>query len=400
MSELRPFRADRFARDPASRLAPPYDVISAPERERLSAEPENVVHLTLPVGPEGERDYAAAARDLERWCDEGVLVRDPAPALYPLAEQTAPGQLRHGFFALIRLADYKEGIVLPHERTMAGPKRDRLLLTREVRANLEPLFFVYEDEAGEVSEALAGAGAPLAECSGPDGTPLSLSRVESGAAIEGVQGLLASRPLVIADGHHRYETMLRYRDECRERAGGRSDPEAPYEFVLGYFANAFDPGTEIRPIHRVVEHSDADPVAILEAQGVAIEVLGSGETVEVVKNALRLLAERRPSQHAYVICLPGGQMRLAVQPRGASLDVELLHAQLLPSLGGELSFDSRPERAVSRVERGEAAFAVLQNPVSPEELFRVVRSGEVLPQKSTFFAPKVPSGLVLRRMDD
>ena len=400
MSELRPFRAHRFAREPAARLAPPYDVISESERERLAAEPENLVHLSLPEGAEGERDYAAAARTLERWCEEGVLQHDPAPAFYPLVEETAPGRFRRGFFAALRLADYKEGVVLPHERTMPGPRRDRLLLTREVRANLEPLFFVYEDQSGEVDAALRAAvgAAPLAECRGPDGIPLSLFGLESAAAIEQVRSLLAARPLVIADGHHRYETMLRYRDECRERAGSRSDAEADYEFVLAYLANASDPGTEIRPIHRVIEGSEADPAAALGTLGFEIEPLGGGGAKPGVADALRELAGRRADQHAFVVCLPDGRKLLAGRPRGAQLDVAVLHEELLPLLGGRLRFDSRPERAVASVEQGEAALALLQNPVTPEELFRVVRSGELLPQKSTFFAPKVPSGLVLRRL--
>ncbi len=402
MSEVHPFRAHRFARDLAERLAPPYDVISVPERERLAAEPENVVHLTLPEGPEGERDYAAAAQTLEAWCQQGVLERDPAPALYPLVEETAPGRFRRGFFAALRLADYKEGIVLPHERTMTGPKRDRLLLTREVRANLEPLFFVYEDENGEVDAALQAAAdaAPLAVCRALDGIPLSLFGVESSAAIEQVRSLLAARPLVIADGHHRYETMLRYRDECRERAGSRSDPDAGYEFVLAYLANASDPGTEIRPIHRVIEASDADPAAALATLGFAIEPLAGGAANPEIAAALRELAGRRADQHAYLVCLPDGRKLLASRPRGEQLDVAVLHQELLPLLGGRVRFDSRPERALASVERGEAVLALLQNPVTPEELFRVVRSGEVLPQKSTFFAPKVPSGLVLRRMQE
>ena len=145
MSEVRPFRALRFREAPGPRIAGPYDVISAEERAALGREPQNIVHLTLPSGAEGERDYDGAGRTLERWKEEGVLVRDPSPRIYTLEERVSDGRVRRGFLALVRLADYAERVVLPHERTLAGPKRDRLLLTRAVRANLEPIFFLYED---------------------------------------------------------------------------------------------------------------------------------------------------------------------------------------------------------------------------------------------------------------
>jgi uncharacterized protein (DUF1015 family) len=395
MSEVRPFAALRFARDPEPRIAPPWDVISEADRARFGAEPENIVHLTLPPGPEGARDYAAARTRLERWRREGVLVRDASPALYTLAERTPRGRLRRGFFAELRLADYAERAVLPHERTMPKAKQDRLLLTREVRANLEPLFFLYEDRDGRGAALLdaAAQAEALARPRGPDGSGLELRAIRDGALVAGLERLLADRPVVIADGHHRYETMLAYRDE-RRAAAGRIEREAPFEFVLGYFVNAFDPGTEIRAIHRVLRGASAAPRDALARAGFAVEDLGGAPADALLER----LASRRKDAHAYAFASASGAL-LGTRARGPRLDVEVLHDELLAPLGGALGFDAEPDRVLATARSETGAWAVFLNPLEPGELFRVVASGAVLPQKSTYFAPKVPSGLVLRSLD-
>ncbi len=394
MSEVRPFAALRFTRDPEPRIAPPWDVLSDAERARFGAEPENIVHLTLPPGPEGARDYAAARATLDAWQRDGVLARDAAPALYPLAERTPRGRLRRGFFAALRLADYAERAVLPHERTLPKAKQDRLLLTREVRANLEPLFFLYEDREGRGAALLdaAAQGSALARPRGPDGSALELFAARDARVVDGLVRLLAERPVVIADGHHRYETMLAYRDERRAAAGG-IDRDAPFEFVLGYFVNAFDPGTEIRAIHRVLRGAGADPRQRLAQAGFAVEDLGDAPAAALLER----LALRRKDAHAFAFASAHGSL-LASRPRGPRLDVQVLHDELLAPLGGAVTFDAEPDRVrgIARAEPG--AWAVFLNPLEPEELFRVVASGAVLPQKSTYFAPKVPSGLVLRTL--
>ena len=398
MTEVRPFRALRFARDPGPRLAPPYDVISEEERARFAAEPENVVHLTLPPGPEGERDYAAAAETLRRWLEHGVLERDATEHLYTLSERTLAGRVRRGIFGLLRLADYGAGVVLPHERTMPGPKRDRLLLTRSTRANLEPLLFLYDDREGKTAALLepAAEAAPLASCRGPDGTGLELRALDAPGGTRALLAFLAERPVVIADGHHRYETMLRYRDECLGAAdpqGGAVDPSAaPHEYVLAYLVNAFDPGTEVRAIHRLLTGRVTDPAEACRRRGFSLERLDGTLGAD---RLLAMLGERAASAQAFAIVAPEGGW-LATRPRGEHLDVEVLHGELLPEFGGELSFDSRPERTLERVRSGQAALGILLNPLPAADLFRVVETGTLLPEKSTFFSPKVPSGLVLR----
>jgi len=392
MSEIRPFAALRFARDPEPRLAPPWDVISEEDRARLAREPESVVHLTLPPGVEGERDYAGAGDTLRRWLQEGVLVRDPLPRLYLLRERISDGRVRRGLFALLRIADYSERVVLPHERTMPAARRDRMLLTREVEANLEPLFFLYEDRDAKLAPALDAIeqAERLAACSGPGGTGLELFATDSEAVLTDVRDFLADRAVVIADGHHRYDTMLNYRDERRSAAG--SAEEAPCDFVLAYLVNAFDPGSEILAIHRVVRGDAADPIPLLREAGFAVEPQPDAVPVE---DLLAALAKRREPDHAFGIVRRDGAF-LATRPRGDRPDVEVLHEELLPGIGGSVTFDAEAERVVRTVREGEASIAILMNPLGAEELFGAVQAGGVLPQKSTYFAPKIPSGLVLR----
>ncbi len=391
MTDVRPFTALRFVRDPEPRIAPPYDVISDSDRARYAKEPESIVHLTLPPGPEGARDYADAARTLRRWIEGGVLVPDPDPGLYLLQERTAEGYTRRGLFGLVRLANYNERVVLPHERTMSGPKEDRLLLTRATKANLEPLFFLYEDREGALTEACdaAGSGPALARTKGPQGVDLALFAINDTGAVRKIRELLHDRSLVIADGHHRYETMLAYREE--RRATGSPDPDAPHEFVLGYLVNAFDPGTQIQAIHRIV----SAPLSAVRARGGEAgfleEALDPGMDASAL---LGLLSTLRESAHAFVASGRAGDRFLLRRDRADALDVEVMHAEILPN-GAAVRFDGEPARALEEASRAGGT-ALLMNPLTSDELFRVVREGRVLPQKSTYFSPKVPSGLLLR----
>lgn len=391
MSDFRPFRGLRFAAEPEPRLAPPYDVIAPEERDRLAENPESIVHLTLPPGETGERDYESARATLERWKAEGVLVRDERECLYVLRENTTDGRVRRGFIGALRLADYEEKVVLPHERTLPAAKRDRLLLTRATRANLEPLFFLYEDRDAKLDEALdaACAGPRLAAARGPDGTGLELFALDDRAHIDAVRAFLADLPVVIADGHHRYETMRTYRDECRAESDGG---DAPSEFVMGYLVNAFDPGSAVRAIHRVLRGEVSEPGPVLRSLGFEDEPLHADDADAV----LAALEARAADRHVFVLALPGGELRLAHRARGERLDVEVLHDELLPALGGELSFDARPARLLETLRERRASLGIFLHPLDPDSLFRVVQDGVLLPEKSTFFTPKVPSGLVVR----
>jgi uncharacterized protein (DUF1015 family) len=416
VTAVRPFRALRYdpARVELSRvLVPPYDVIAPEEREaHWCRDPHNAIRLELTrsVEEEADTDYAQVAHTLSTWRREGVLVRDLRPALYGLAQRfTAPDGrelVRRGFFAELHLEDYARGVVLPHERTMSGPKADRLKLLRAAGANLSVIFLLYEDRGGEVGAALAEAfaGEPLARGSDPAGVENALVRVEDPAAIERARAFLADRPAVIADGHHRYETALAYRDE-------RPD-DGPAGWTLAYFANAFDPGTLLLPIHRVILKGSAPAPAawrrLLPAWSQSEVPLSGPEAVrEALAEHLAPLAGRQ----AFAADDGSGALRVFRREREAEgeLAIRALHRDVIEGIfgldtdavrEGAVAFPKDAVRAARDVREGRGVLALYLNPLSPDDVFRVTAAGELLPQKSTLFQPKLPSGLVFRLLDD
>ncbi len=272
MTDLRPFRALRYdtRRVELDRvLAPPYDVVTADERADLYAsDPHHAIRLELTrdAAREATTDYREVADNLTAWRREGVLVRDRAPALYAYRQvfRSPDGALlsRDGFFAELSLEDYGTRVVRPHERTLAGPKADRLKLLRAVRANLSSVFLLYEDRHRELEPILASAidDSPIAMAHDAAGVEHRLAALTDPGAIGRIQRFLEKRHVVIADGHHRYETALAYRDECRDECRGEAagGGEAPWESTLVYLANAYAPGNLLLPIHRVI-HKAAVP---------------------------------------------------------------------------------------------------------------------------------------------
>jgi uncharacterized protein (DUF1015 family) len=415
VTAIRPFRALRYdpARVDLSRvLVPPYDVIAPDEREGYYArDPHNAIRLELvrDARDEAGTDYAEVAAALAAWRRDGILVRDERPALYRLAQRfRAPDgdtRVRDGFFAELHLEDYERRIVRPHERTLAGPKADRLKLLRATRANLSVVFLLYEDRDGAVADALAGAGAaPLASGVDPAGVDTTLSGVSDARAVERVRALLADRPVVIADGHHRYETALDFRDEER-RAGGSEGAE----WVLAYFANAYAPGTLLLPIHRVI--LKGPPPGAAEWRALAgwqcreHPLAGADAVPAALAQWLAPLADR----HAFAADDGSGVLRVFSRPRAAGeLGVRVLHREVIEGLfgldeaavrDGAVAFPKDALRAARDVREGRGALALYLDPLSPEDVFRVTAAGELLPQKSTFFLPKLPSGLVFRSLD-
>ncbi len=263
MAEIQPLKALRYDPDRTGGLqdvvAPPYDVIDADQRAALEHQsPYNVVRIDLPAGGEDRYDKAAAL--FQEWREQQVVVEDEQPALWTLEQvYTGPDgkrRTRKGFFARVRVEQYGAGRIRPHERTHPGPREDRLRLTRATKANLSPIFSLYSDPAGLAWGALA-AGEPWAETSDRDGTVSRLARVQDASAIETVQDVLAKTELLIADGHHRYETARVYADEI----GG----EGPHRYVLMCLVALQDPGLTVFPTHRLLQGLDTQQqVALAE----------------------------------------------------------------------------------------------------------------------------------------
>lgn len=425
MTEIRPFRALRY--DPgrvelARVLVPPYDVITPEERGRYyRRDPHSAIRLELTerVEDEAGTDYREVREHLEAWQREGVLLRDPEPALYALRQRfrtpDGRGHERVGFFGALRLEPYERRVVLPHERTMSGPKRDRLKQLRAARANLSSVFLLYEDREDVLGPAVRSAfeGEPLARAVDDQGTEQVLARLDDREATRAIREFLADRQVVIADGHHRYETALAFREECRAREGARPagrGTEGPEDFLLVYLANAFAPGTLLLPIHRVVrkgpipsEHLWRERLPGFEERRVPVP--DAAAIPDLLERELAPLAHR----HAFAADDGSGVLRIFSRPADGQLTTRVLEEEVIGGVfgidreairEGALAFPKDARLAAEEVRAGRGAVALYVNPLTPDDVFRVTRAGEVLPQKSTFFVPKLPSGLLFRPLDE
>jgi len=423
VTELRPFRALRYdpRRVDLSRvIVPPYDVIAPEERAALwERDPHSAVRLELTrrVEEEAATDYAEVARTLSAWRREGVLRRDDSPALYALRQRyRAPDGspvARDGFFALLRLEDYAKRVVLPHEATLAAPKADRLKQLRAARTNLSPVFLLYEDRERALAPVLdrALAEPPLASARDDAGAEHALARLADPEGERALRDFLADRPVVIADGHHRYETALAYRDE-RRAASPNAGPDAPHEWLLAYFANAYAEGTLLLPIHRVIRKGSAPTDAAWRARLPGWEERRVPlPDPDVVPHLLAEHLAPLRDRHAFAADDASGWLRIFSRPRPApeALDVRALHREVVEGVfgltedavrEGAVAYPKDARRAAQEVRSGGGAVALFLNPLAPDDVFRVTRAGELLPQKSTFFHPKLPSGLVFRPLGD
>ena len=353
MAEVKPFRAVRYGERAGSLealVAPPYDVISPAEREELAARsPHNVVHLTLP------EDEAEAGRTWRAWREDGTLADEAEPGFWWLSQDyvgpDGVARTREGLVAALKAEPYENRVVLPHERTHRGPKAGRLRLLRVTRAQLEPLFFLYEG----TPPARRPEREPDLEVQG-----VRLWRLQP----NGVADAFADRQLLIADGHHRYETALAYHEEA-------GTPESAY--VLAVLVSLDDPGLMIFPTHRLFQH---EPPSRLAAEPLP------------APSAARDALEQAPPDRAAAVVYRGSGAELAVD--GSELDV-----QLVDRLGHEgISYTPDWQEAVRAVDEGEAEVAVLMRPTRIEDVFAVAQRGETMPQKSTYFYPKLVSGLL------
>lgn len=413
MPELVPFRALRFtdsAGDLSLLLAPPYDVIDAEGAENLRARSEhNCVRLILPGGSESER-YSNASDTLKRWAFEGVLGVDPAPCVYVYRQRfEADGQAseRLAVFAAVRLTSFDEGAILPHERTHSGPKKDRLALTLATRTQLSPIFMVARDRDGVLYglERELVATDPTVEAATPDGIRHSMW------AVSGEQGDLlldgaGSHPLLIADGHHRYETAL----AAAEALG--DNVKAAYLLVC--VVSQQDPGLVVRPTHRILSRPPADR----DDEFDWVATLAASFELESLEAVSPVEAERRvemaaPGSFIVAPSVGSGLWLATVRPEAlADAGVPAERARIAPVVFDELVLgnlyglqaDEAAHEGLLSYSRGpEAATTVpghgcgfILPAVSLEDVWATAGLGGRLPPKSTYFEPKMPSGLLFR----
>jgi uncharacterized protein (DUF1015 family) len=410
MADVQPLRALHYDLATVGSLgevaAPPYDVIDPAQRAALAARsPYNVVRIDL---PDGEPDpYANAAATLDRWRAEGAVVLDPEPALWTLTQDyTGPdgrALTRHGVFARVRVEDYGPGRIRPHERTHPGPKEDRLRLTRATKANLSPIFSLYDDPGGAAGRALAAATA-IAELTDDDGTVNRLGRVGDPGAITAFQEALSGAELLIADGHHRYETARVYAEEV----GG----EGAHRYVLMCLVALQDEGLTVFPTHRLIR--DTTPQT-QEALGTTLRELFAVEEIE--QSALRPPDGDGPLTMGYIDAHFKRAFRLTLKDQAIAdralaqmpapyrhLDTAVLEALVLNGPLGlseddiahlrGLGYSRTDDEALQLVLAGEydAAFFMRSTPV--QQVREIAATGVNMPPKSTYFFPKVPTGLL------
>jgi uncharacterized protein (DUF1015 family) len=435
MADIRPFLALRYNQEKVTAsevVTQPYDKITpAMQKKYYAASPFNLVRiiLGLPNASDNTTDnvYSRAAAFSQQWRQGGILQQDTASSIYPYSQAfAAPSGKkfeRRGFIALGRVEDYSAKVVFRHEQTLAKPKADRLDLLRATHAHYEQLFLLYED-SGEIDSLLATENRPAIEVDDEYEVTHRVWNVSDSAVIGGVRRRMRDQKLVIADGHHRYETALNYRDECRA-AAGNLDHEAPYEFVMMTFVNMNDPGLLILPTHRVV-HS-LSSFSVDEFQKASREFFEMEEVDAAIDAAkAAALLEERGRAGTALLCVTanrafvlhslkqaGARFLSALSSRQQSLDVVQLHKVLLESVLNLSEESIRNQQNLSYVrEAAEALAAVrgndgkqaanvafLMNPCPVQKMREVALAGEVMPQKSTDFYPKLLSGLTAYALD-
>jgi uncharacterized protein (DUF1015 family) len=444
MAEIQPFRAYRYDTNRVALndvLTQPYDKITpAMQDAYYAASPYNLIAIekgrSLPDDTPENNVYTRAASKVDEWIAAKILLQDASPAVYVYSQDfEVPGthtrRVRIGFIALARIEDYDAQVVFRHEHTLSGPKADRIELLRRTRAQTGQLFLLYDDRVRQIDtwlEQIARTSAPN-ELSDEFGVTHRLWPVSDPAFAARIQKAMADKKLVIADGHHRYETALNYRNECRARAG-KIDPMAASEFAMATFINTHSRGLTILPTHRLVSrlaNFDFDrfrtnlarnfdwysyPFANSEERATAYAEFR--KDLERPNHGRRAIGVYPGAIHSgagafYLFTLqPGTDLETLlpdVSEAQRGLDVVLLHRLILEkglgitieAVAGEknLSYEREMDTTLAAVDRGEAQVAFLLNPGRVEQVTKIALGGDVMPQKSTDFYPKLLSGIAI-----
>lgn len=425
MADVRGFRGIHYNTEKIHNvnevISPPYDVISTEQKTGLlRGSPYNVVRLIL---PDGENPYRNAADTFHTWLEQGILVQDIDPAVYAYHQTytTPEGEqkTRKGFLARIRLEDFSRGVVLPHEATLFAPKEDRLNLLRACHANFSPIFSLFSDPEQQIDMLLRPytEQQPLIHAEDEGGWSNKLWRISDAETVQQVGELMKPRWALIADGHHRYESCLVYRDEMMRED---SDPEAPFHFTLMFFCNLEQPGLTVLPYNRGILHlPEFRPEIILKKARHFFEI-HEFEDQEQAELALKMEAE---TSTAFLALLLGAKnphlfrLKHDVKLRGfypentpeavQRLDVNILHKLFLEQVLGISTQDVIDQKYLKYYKdhkeemkdflAGRLQIAFFMNPTRVAQVVEVSKAGQKMPQKSTFFYPKLMTGLVINK---
>jgi uncharacterized protein (DUF1015 family) len=428
MANIFPFPALRYNPDrvdPKDVLTQPYDKITPAMQEKYYARsPHNLVRVILgkadPGDDQNKNVYSRAAESLRHWREAGVLMPDAEPSIFHYSQEFfAPGEARprtrSGFIAAGELHDYEERVVFRHEQTLSKPKSDRLNLLRATRIHAGQIFMLYSDPAKQVEKVFERKDQPVLEVVDDYGVRNQLWKLSEPKIIASLQAAMKDKKLMIADGHHRYETALNYRNERRATAKVK-DPNAAYERAMMTFVNTEDSGLVILPTHRVVHG--------LAGFSIPDFIKRAGDTFKVIqedsKGPVASLLKEKSGTRLVAVTKQGTYM-LRARPQEIGkrltkfsaaqreLDVLVLHKILLEGVLGmteesirnqeHISYVRDAVEAMARVENGDAQIAFLMNPVRIEQMSAVAFAGDVMPQKSTDFYPKLLSGLAFYSVD-
>ncbi|MGH7826540.1 MAG: DUF1015 domain-containing protein [Candidatus Binatia bacterium] len=432
MIRIAPFRGlfynPKKIRDLSKVVTPPYDVISREDQEKLHRKsPYNFVRLDLSQEPDS---YAAVAQLFETWQSEGVFERDEVPTVYFLSHRFSlkggATRERQGFFALTELQDFSNGDIRPHEKTLSAPKEDRLRLMLASNSQFSPIFALYTQPKQTINRMLAEYAeglAPFIELETDGGDECRLWRVNEEGMIREVQREMKAQRLLIADGHHRYEATLQYRDQ--KRADRRQwNGREPFNYIMTYFANINDDNVAILPTHRLVRGYLPQPFLQLEetlqkyfyveqypktpvGQSWFLKALKSGKKQRLIgasfKRDPRYLILRLKNKRI--------MQRLAKDLSAPlrELDVSTLHLLVLEHIlgltpeqqitDGTIRYSQDEEAVLQALEKEDYQAAFILNPPKAEEILTIANGGETMPQKSTYFYPKLVSGLLINKID-
>jgi uncharacterized protein (DUF1015 family) len=423
------FYNQKKIRDLAKVITPPYDVITDDEQDKLyKRSPYSFVRLDLSREPDV---YAAVPRLLDAWMSEGIFERDQTAAIYYMTQRftlrDGAQKERRGFFALLKLEEFSVGNIRPHEKTLEAPKEDRLKLMLASNAQLSPIFAVYAQPQANIDRMLAinvEGNAPFVEVREDGQSESLLWRISDPQLIQRLQREMANQQLLIADGHHRYEATLQYRNQMRAQYQQSSGRE-PYNFVLTYFANINDDNVVILPTHRLVR--GYEPKRFLELEAALQNYFyleqypktaeGKNWFIKALKNGGKkkhLIGASFKRDPRYLILRLKSKrimQRLAkeLSARLQELDVSVLHLLIVEHVlglspeqqvsGDTIRYSQDEEAVLQALEKEDFQAAFILNPPKPEDLLAIAANGETMPQKSTYFYPKLSSGLIINKID-
>ncbi|MEE9315566.1 MAG: DUF1015 domain-containing protein [bacterium] len=441
MANILPFRGIFYNREKIKELprvlAPPYDIISSEAQERYyEMSPYNVIRLILekkfPGDNETNNRYTRSAQFFQEWLEEEILIRDDSPAIYLLEQEYelrsdmfgevalgGKGKIikRRGFIALTRLEDFSKGIVRPHEGTMAEPKRDRLNLIRACRANFSQIFTTYEDPENRIDRLWEQKKneSPLIDIINEENIRHRLWRIDDQKSLNWIIEGMRDKKLFIADGHHRYESALEHRNELRKNNPRHSSQES-YNYVMSYFVNMKNGGLEILPTHRAIRNFEGfDEKRLIAEAGEYFDIKMLNNLKELLNQMKNEKAKHRIGMYVggnkfYILSLKDERItKELIKGRAeifCELDVVILHTLIIekvlkisPESQQSITYSEKINEMVRKVRDGSHCVAFFLRPVKVSEFKAVVEAGEIMPKKSTFFYPKLLSGLVINRID-